>query len=126
MRCAGSIECNCTQFRGKTLAKDCKTCEHDRGLHYEPSDDNGGDGKDDGTDSESDDGDDSDSDEASTDSDKQPLASTRKKTTVSSLAADLLKGGEYTGMQVDQAKSEATAGLTRRHVGQTLTCGHKG
>ena len=35
---------------------------------------------------------------------------------VSALIANLIKGGEYTNGEVESAKNEAKAGLTRKHV----------
>ena len=107
------------------------------------NDDGDNDGNDDGEDDGDDDGDDNgnndgDDDNGNSDNDdddnsgddivvhptggngtkRQPK--TKNKTRVSALIAELIQGGEYTNRQVEGAKNEANAGLTKRRVGSFL------
>ena len=126
MRCSGGSKCNCTLFKGGRRTKRCKSCHHGQGSHYEPSRNESGDDNDgndsDGTSGVSDSNDSNDDDDDIDDGDgdkgdKLPLTRTRNKMTVSSLVADLINGGEHSRAEVESAKSEAKAGLTRRQVG---------
>lgn len=124
MRCSGSPKCNCTLFQGKSRAKRCKSCHHDRGSHYEANSDH--DTSDDG-DNSSDHGDsdnhtnDDSNDNSDSDTVKQQSTSVKNKMTVSSLLADLIDNGESSRVEVENARREAKAGLTRQKVGSTLT-----
>jgi hypothetical protein len=126
MRCSGGSKCNCTQFNGRHPTKRCKTCHHGRGSHYEPNDNDSSSGKHssfsdstgDVEDSNDNSNDNNSNDDNGNGNDNGKLASTRTKNkmTVSSLVADLLNG-EHSKAEVEDAKSEARAGLTRQQVG---------
>ena len=113
MKCS-KRKCKCTEFQGTHKAKMCKGCHHSRDSHYSPgSDDSGSNRNDDSNTNDDDDenGNDTDGDTA------HPSSSTKNKMTVSSLIDDLVRGGEYSKVDVDAAKREAKTGLMRRQVG---------
>lgn len=120
MRCSGSSKCNCTLFQGRPRTKKCKYCRHDRGSHYEPSNDNDDSDEDNGGNSNDDSEDDSDNNDDS-DGAKQPSTSMKNKMTVSSLVANIIGSSKPSWAEVENAKREANAGLTRRQVGPTST-----
>ena len=113
MRCSGgSSKCACTLFHGGRRAKICKSCQHHEASHYEPGD------------SDSSSGDHSDSDDTtghnSNSNDdkgtKQASSYKKNKMTVSSLVTDLLNTGESSKAEVENARREAKAGLTKKQV----------
>ena len=118
MKCSGSYKCKCTEFQGARKAKRCTDCRHDRNSHYDPgSNDSGSDHNSDHNSDSSNDNDSNDDTESNT---ARPSTGRKNKTIVSSLVADLLQSGEYSNVDIDAAKSEAKAGLTRRQVGPTI------
>lgn len=125
MRCSGGSKCDCTLFQGGRQAKKCKSCRHDRGSHYnngnersdDDDDDDDSNNANDTNDDDSSDGDDGDSN----DNAKQPSTSTKNRMTVSSLVANLINDGEHSRAEVENAKREAKAGLTRQQVSLTFT-----
>jgi len=113
--CSGH-KCGCAKFQlGARKPETCGCCHHRRNWHYDS--DTGLDSEDDHTSGDSDDDDDDDSAGRRT---TRPSTSTKNKRTVSSLAADLVEGGEYSGVDVDVAKGEAKAGLMKQQVGSNF------
>jgi len=82
----------------------CKDCSHDFDDHHLSSD--------------SDDVEDSSSDNSHV---VNPPPNTRNKRVVSSLVSDLIRDGEYTRGEVENAQTEMRAGLMKRHVGRLAT-----
>ena len=123
--CSGH-KCRCLKFQGTQKTKTCKGCHHGRDWHYnldsEVDDDNKGyddDDDDDENDDDDDDDDDSNDDNGNGKTTRSSMR-TKNKRTVSSLMADLVEGGEYSGADVDAANREAKAGLMRQQVGSML------
>jgi hypothetical protein len=129
MRCSGGSKCDCTLFIGGHCVKRCKNCSHDRNSHYEPHNDCGSSSDCSGSENitsdtngnsntDNDDSGSDDSDDGSDGGGESKLQSTRMKNrmTVDSLVADLINGGEHSKVEVENAKKEAKAGLTRQQV----------
>ena len=100
----GERNCDCTSFQPRKSSAKCKTCSHLQRDHQESS----------GNDSSADSNSDSDSDDN--------VASGCDKT-VSALLTNLLEDGNYTGVEVESARNEAKAGLTKKRVSRFLDYG---
>ena len=108
MRCSGSRNCDCTGFQPRKSSAKCRACSHVQGHHHESS----GDDSSNDSDSDLDDNNDSGFGHGG-----KLSAGTKNKKTVSALLTNLIEGGNYTGVEVEDAKNEAKAGLTRKRVG---------
>ena len=106
MRCSGSSNCDCTGFQPRKSSAKCRDCSHLQHDHHESSSDNSSDN------SRNDDSGGGHGDKLS--------AGTKNTKTVSALLTNLIEGGHYTSMEVEGAKNEAKAGLTRKRVGYFL------
>jgi len=102
MKCSGSRNCDCTGFQPRKTSPKCRACSHPQGDHRESS-----------------------SDDSSGDSDSSHEDSGRdtKEKTVSALVTNLLEDSNYTGVEVESARNEARAGLTRKRVGHSSDSG---
>jgi len=105
MRCSGSRNCVCTGFQSRKSSTKCRACSHLQANHESSGDDSSND-----SDTDLDDNNDSSCGKLS--------ASTKNKKTVSALLTNLIEGGDYTSKEVEGAKNEAKAGLTRKRVGR--------
>ena len=121
MSCSGH-KCSCAKFQGGHQVKTCRGCSHGRNWHYDSDSLDGGDDNDNSDEEDSKDDDEEDYGGGGTNGrPNQPSTGMKNKRIVSSLAADLVQGGEYSEVDVGAAKREANAGLTRRQVGPTFS-----
>lgn len=110
MRCSGGSDCDCTSFQPRKSSSKCKACSHLQGDYSESS----------GNESSGDSNNDSNNDSSNDNGDNNSGHDVKNEAMVSALLMNLLEDGHYTSGQVESAKNEAKAGLTRKHVGHFL------
>ena len=113
MQClGGSSKCVCTLFYGGHQAKICKSCQHHEASHYEPGDSNSSSGNHSNSDNTAGHNSNSNDNKGT----KQASSYKKNKMTVSSLITNLLNTGESSKAEVENARREAKASLTKKQV----------
>lgn len=120
MWCSGGKNCSCTNFRLKNGSAKCRACSHPVDQHHDSDDNSAGDDSNSDSGSDEDGDGDDDEDGSGCGHGGNPLTSKKNEKTVSALLANLVESGEYTSMDVENAKKEAKAGLTKKHVSHFL------